>query len=82
MTEASTSNVQQALNRLAKRIRSERKSQGLTQTELANLASVSLNFLSQLEQGKPTARIDKVLQVVSTLGLELHLRYGKKGITE
>ncbi|MCB9024774.1 MAG: helix-turn-helix transcriptional regulator [Bdellovibrionaceae bacterium] len=67
---------------LSTRIRDERKSQGLSQTELADLAGVSLNFVSQLESAKSTVRIDKVLQVLSTLGLELHIRYGKMGISQ
>ena len=71
-----------ALKTLGDRIRSERRSQGLSQTELANLAQVSLNFLSQLETGKPTVRIDKTLQVMSTLGLEFKVQHGKKGISE
>jgi HTH-type transcriptional regulator / antitoxin HipB len=70
-----------ALKTLAVSIRNERKSQGLSQTELANLAGVSLNFVSQLESAKSTVRMDKVLQVLSTLGMELHVRYGKKGIS-
>ena len=70
-----------ALKTLSVRIRDERKSQGLTQTELANLADVSLNFVSQLESAKSTVQMDKVLQVLKTLGLELNIRYGKKGIS-
>lgn len=69
------------LEALAVKVREERKAQGLSQTELAQLAGVSLNFLSQLETGKATVRIDKVLQVMATLGLEFKLRYGKSGIT-
>lgn len=73
--------VTEALNILSARIREERKSQGLSQTELAHLAGVSLNFVSQLESEKSTVRIDKVLQVLSVLGLELQIRYGKAGIS-
>ena len=73
--------IEQALKGLADRLRSERKSQGLSQTELANLAGVSLNFLSQLEAGKSTARIDKVLQVTTTLGLQFNIEYGKHGVS-
>ncbi|NCN42500.1 helix-turn-helix transcriptional regulator [bacterium] len=73
--------IDAALKALSTRIRDERKSQGLSQTELAHLAGVSLNFVSQLESEKSTVRIDKVLQVLGTLGLELHIRYGKKGIS-
>lgn len=71
---------ERAIQRLAHRIKSERKSQGLSQTDLSNLSGVSLNFLSQLEQGKSTVRMDKVLQVMVTLGLQLSIEYGKQGI--
>lgn len=67
---------------LANKVKSERKAIGLSQTELAQLAKVSLNFLSQLESGKKTIRLDKVLQVLNTLGLELKIQYGKSGIKE
>lgn len=59
------------------KIRQERKAQSLTQTELANLSGVSLNFLSQLEQGKPSVQMDKVLMVLDTLGLSIELKYSK-----
>ena len=73
---------EQAFRTLAGRVREERKSQNLSQTELAHLAGVSLNFLSQLASGKITVRMDKVVLVLKTLGLELHLRYGKAGVSE
>lgn len=59
------------------KIRQERKAQSMTQTELANLSGVSLNFLSQLEQGKPSVQMDKVLMVLDTLGLSIELKYSK-----
>ena len=59
------------------KIRQERKAQSMTQTELANLSGVSLNFLSQLEQGKPSVQMDKVLMVLDTLGLRIELTYSK-----
>jgi len=54
-------------------IRTERRQQGLTQTELADLCGVSLSFVSNLENGKPTAELAKVLTVLTTLGLDLFL---------
>ena len=71
---------QNSLYGLAQRVREERKSSGLSQTELAHLAGVSLNFLSQLETGKSTLRMDKVLQVMTTLGLQFEIQYGPSGI--
>lgn len=52
-------------------IRAERKRQRLTQTELADLCSVSLSFVSNLENGKPTTELEKALKVLNTLGLDL-----------
>lgn len=52
-------------------IRTERKRQNLTQTELANLCAVSLSFISNLENGKTTTELEKTLKVLSTLGLDL-----------
>ncbi len=71
----------QAIQTISKRIRQERKQQGLTQTELAGLCGVSLNFISQLEQAKETVRLDKLVLVLITLGLELKIQYGKKGVS-
>ncbi len=52
-------------------IRQTRKSQGLTQSELAGLSGVGITFLSNIENGKETAEIGKVLIVANTLGLDL-----------
>ncbi len=40
-----------------------RKESGLTQRDAAGLCNVSLPFLNQVEQGKSTAQIGKVLDV-------------------
>ena len=73
--------IKSALNKLGQKIKTERKSQKLSQSELANLADVSLNFISQLESGKETVQMNKVLQVLHTLGLQFYIEYGKHGIT-
>lgn len=52
-------------------IKTERKHQGLTQTELAGLSGIGITFLSQLENGKETAEIGKALNVLATLGIDL-----------
>jgi HTH-type transcriptional regulator/antitoxin HipB len=62
-------------------VRARRKALKLRQAELAALAGVGLAFLYELEHGKPTVRIDKVLAVLSVLGLELHVREGKQPLT-
>jgi y4mF family transcriptional regulator len=59
---------------LADQITKLRKSAGLTQAELAQRAGVGLRFVRDLEQGKPTVRLDKVTQVLDLFGHELHVR--------
>ncbi|ANE03796.1 transcriptional regulator [Corynebacterium crudilactis] len=48
-----------------------RKELGLRQGELADLAGVSERFIRDVEKGKTTVRLDKVIDVLSILGLEL-----------
>ena len=54
-------------------VRRKRKSDGLTLVDAAGLCNVNYRFLSDLENGKPTVRLDKVLQVLAALGLELDI---------
>jgi len=56
---------------LAKVVRLTRKKQGLTQTDLAGLSGLGRRFISELERGKPTAQIAKVLLVLNILGVGL-----------
>lgn len=51
-----------------------RKAAGLTQPELAQRCGVGLRFVRELEQGKPTVRLDKVKQVLELFGHELCVR--------
>ena len=55
-------------------IREERKELGLRQDELAAASGVGLRFLVELERGKPTVQMGKVLDVISTLGCELQIK--------
>jgi len=59
---------------IGKKIRSARKSQGLTQVQLAAISGVGDRFIRELEQGKETCQIGKVLHVMMMLGLELDIR--------
>ena len=58
---------------IGRAVRMRRKQEGLTLVEVAGLTNVGVRFLSELENGKPTVRLDKVLRVVEALGLRLHL---------
>lgn len=59
---------------LGEQITKLRKAAGLTQPELAKRSGVGLRFVRELEQGKPTVRLDKVTQVLDLLGHELCVR--------
>lgn len=56
---------------LANLIRAVRLQQGLTRDELANATGLSPKFISQVEAGKPTAQIGKVLLLLGELGVSL-----------
>ena len=64
---------EQAIADLAAQVRATRKLHGLTQTQLAGLSGTGLRFVSELERGKPTVALDKVVAVLSTLGLQLQV---------
>lgn len=54
-------------------IHAERKRQGVSQLQLAGLAGTGIRFISDLENGKGTIQIQKLLKVVQALGLGLFL---------
>ena len=56
---------------IASKIKDERKKQNLTQTQLAGLCNVGLRFIVDLEAGKETCQIGKVLLVLDVLGIDL-----------
>jgi HTH-type transcriptional regulator / antitoxin HipB len=58
---------------LGAHVRSRREGLGLRQAELADLAGCSTRFVHEVEAGKETARLDKVLDVLEVLGLDLAL---------
>ena len=55
-------------------VRDERKELGLRQDELAAASGVGLRFVVELERGKATAQVGKVLTVLAALGCELQIR--------
>lgn len=62
------------VSELGKLIKDTRKSQGLTQADLAISANVGVRFIVDLENGKETAQIGKILQVCQMLGLEIEIK--------
>ncbi|WP_291078315.1 MULTISPECIES: helix-turn-helix transcriptional regulator [unclassified Empedobacter] len=56
---------------IAEFIKQKRKRLKLTQPELAERAGVGLRFIREIEQGKPSVRLDKVNQVLALFGSEV-----------
>jgi y4mF family transcriptional regulator len=54
-------------------IKTERKKQNLTQTELAGLCNVGLRFIVDIEKAKETCQISKVLKVLDVLGININV---------
>lgn len=52
-------------------VKEKRKQLNLTQPELAERAGVGLRFVRELEQGKPSVRLDKVNQVLALFGSQV-----------
>jgi HTH-type transcriptional regulator / antitoxin HipB len=63
---------------LASAIRARRKLLRLTQIDLSRLAGCGPDFVYDVEVGKPSLRLDKLLDVLAFLGLELVLSSGKE----
>ena len=57
-------------------IKETRKRQKLTQVELAQLSNLGTRFISDLENGKPTCEIEKVLKVATNLGIKIEVNNG------
>jgi len=64
--------MQLTTEKIGSMIRATRKSQGLTQADLALVCGTGLRFIIELEQGKKTCQLAKVLHVVQSLGIEIN----------
>lgn len=58
---------------IGKIVKETRKYQGLTQAKLAKLCNVGVRFVSELESGKATCQIDKILKVLQGLGVKINM---------
>ena len=59
------------LSGIAATLKELRAKADLTQEELARRSGVGLRFVREVEQGKPTVRVDKVNQVLALFGYHL-----------
>lgn len=58
---------------LGETIKTKRKSQGLTQEQLVATTGVGIRFIRELENGKESCHIGKVLSVLEMLGIDISL---------
>ena len=72
--ESGLSHVARSSADLGAVIRDRRKQLALTQLDLAGLANSGNRFIVEVENGKPTVQLQKVLDLVQLLGLELVVR--------
>lgn len=68
LTKAVAIRQSEDLGRLVRQLRTE---QGLLQIDLAGLAGTGNRFIVDLERGKPTLQLQKVLDVLDLMGFEV-----------
>ena len=61
------------MKEIATLVRDLRKEQKATQVELAQFANVGTRFVRDVEDGKETVQFDKLMRVLSTLGLKVEI---------
>jgi HTH-type transcriptional regulator / antitoxin HipB len=55
-----------------KLVRDARKSNDITQKQVAGACGTGIRFIRELEKGKPTCELDKALLVAGMLGIKLN----------
>jgi HTH-type transcriptional regulator / antitoxin HipB len=60
-----------AILRLGAAVRKRRKLLGLTQEAVARAAGCGPVFVYNLERGKPSLRLDKLLDILNVLGMDI-----------
>ena len=68
------------VEKIGEKVRESRKRQGLTQLQLAGLANTGIRFVSDLENGKGTVQMQKLLAVLTALGLGLYVHSPWDGV--
>lgn len=66
-------NKLKSVNEIGILIRDARKAQGISQEQLAGVAATGIRFISDLENGKSTIQLSKVLRVLDALGLGMYI---------
>lgn len=55
-------------------LRAKRKAQKLTLRDVAEYTGLSVRFISEVERGKSTAEIGKVLYLLAAVGVDVYVR--------
>ena len=58
---------------MGKAIRNRRKELSYTQKYISDVTGLSVSFLSDLENGKPTCELGKTIRLRNLLGLDLNI---------
>lgn len=74
MTQADHEAIIHSAAELGALVRTRRKALALTQLDMAGLGNSGNRFVVELERGKPTVQLQKVLDMVALLGLEVVVR--------
>ncbi len=61
----SSENVERAIGRRIQKLRQEK---GYTQQQFAEMVGLSTNYLSDIERGKSSPRLDKMVAIINALG--------------
>lgn len=61
----------QSIAELGKIVRRRRKQMGISQADLSGMTGLGNRFIVDLEKGKPTIQFEKVLLILSLLGIDL-----------
>ena len=61
------------MRQIAEIVRKVRKSQKVSQTVLSQASNVGLRFVGDIERGKPSVQFDKLLAVLTSLGISLKI---------
>jgi y4mF family transcriptional regulator len=75
--------VKYTTQQIGRLVKERRKALAITQQDLALASDTGLRFIIELEKGKPTCQIGKVLTVLHTLGIGMQLDgHAKPGAKE
>jgi transcriptional regulator with XRE-family HTH domain len=65
--------------RIGRRVRDERRRQGMDQRTLAMVSNVAVRSVHRVEHGEQTVRMDVLLRILAALGLRLDV-HGHGGV--